>query len=432
MARSLEHLQNAWTFGPNHLRFATFTIPNVRNIAEGIEWIAEAWHRALATKTWGRLVAGGFRTWEVKPGKDGKWNVHLHAILVLWSGRVPYETLRGIWDQAARLKCNIRFDELRGIKARNGRSKAASVAAYITKYLVKVEDLAACGNAPGGLPHLTAALENRRLFGAFGCAAIARRWIRTQRPRWMEQTTRAMLGYRDPDGFPPIAAFIESSDGQQVEAPIPRPQPPACLNLEALDTHPGFTPEDTAQEWNNPGPKTAGLFPWRKVPKTQAEADARAATARTLRGLALAEPDAARAALLRALARSIAPPQAFRWGRWWNATSPSTTQDTPQDGHQRRRETWALRSLETAIVPTVETPHYEPLHEWMLAEVDKASQQGCKSAALALHGHYSRLGWSGAVEFIRRQPAHIRASLEERDPWQTQEPPHLSLKPEFR
>jgi hypothetical protein len=411
MARSLEHLQNAWKFGPQHLRFATFTIPNTRNIAEGIEWIAQAWHRALATKTWGRLIAGGFRTWEVKPGKDGKWNVHLHAILVLWNGRIPYEQLRGIWDQAARLKCNIRFDELRGIKARNGRTKAASVAAYITKYLVKVEDLGACASMPGGLPHLTAALEGRRLFGAFGCGAIARRWIKAQRPLWIAQITRAMLGYRDADGLPPVAAFIEDHTGTLTEAPIPAPPPPSCIDLELLDTHPGFASDTVAQEWDNPGPKAADLYPWRKVPRTQEEADARAATARTLNGLALAHPTMA--ATFRALARAITPPKAFCWGRWWQDTKHSAANDPPLNGYQRRRETWALRSLNPALVPTVETPHHEPLSEWLLNQLDQACMDGCKTAETALKRKNHTLGWAGAREWMATLPAHVRAALEE-------------------
>src|SRR5260221_10020453 len=106
-----------------------------------MERLTTAWHKALATKTWSRMVAGAFRCFEVKPGKDGRWNVHAHAVILLWAPGVPYEVLRGVWNRAAEsegLELNQRFDQLRQkVKARKGGSKAAAVASYLVKYLVK-------------------------------------------------------------------------------------------------------------------------------------------------------------------------------------------------------------------------------------------------------------------------------------------------------
>ena len=93
MAGALTMIEK-WGWTNDRTRFATLTIENVASADEGITRIMDAWHRTLATKTWGRLIAGGFRAVEIKPGKNDLWNVHLHAILYLWTPAVPYALIR--------------------------------------------------------------------------------------------------------------------------------------------------------------------------------------------------------------------------------------------------------------------------------------------------------------------------------------------------
>lgn len=232
MTGAMEYLRH-WGFSGDRIRFATLTIPNSRNVAEGLTKLAEAWHRTLATKSWGRMVAGTFRAFEVKAGKDGRWNVHLHAILYLWRTGAPYSILRRAWDQAAGGKFNQRFDLLRDkAKSKPGQSKADAAARYLVKYLTKVEDSKETRTAPGGLPHLLAALEGRRMWGATGAAAEARRIFNRERPAWTATIRRAEQGYAH-QGNLPVKASLLSTWGESWDVPIPKPCGPAILPTRA-------------------------------------------------------------------------------------------------------------------------------------------------------------------------------------------------------
>jgi len=234
MQRTLK-LIDAWGWKSDRIRFATLTVPNVQNAADGLDQLAEAWHKTLATKTWGRLIAGGFRAFEVKPGRDGKWNAHLHAILFLWTPGVPYALLREAWNKAAGGEFNQRFDELRAkAKPREGETKADAAARYLVKYLVKGEDLKTMRTAPGGVPHLLAAMEGRRLFSAFGLAAAARRLERHERPNWTRSYNRHLEGYNHA-GERPEAATLELVTGHRERIEIPLPPLPLAFR-EAPDT----------------------------------------------------------------------------------------------------------------------------------------------------------------------------------------------------
>lgn len=263
MQRTLK-LVDAWGWKADRIRFATLTVPNVENVADGLDQLAEAWHRTLATKTWGRLIAGGFRAFEVKPGRDGKWNAHLHAILFLWTPGVPYELLRQAWNKAAGGNYNQQFDQLRNkAKPREGETKAAAAARYLVKYLVKAEEIKDMRKAPGGIPHMLAALEGRRLFSAFGLGAAARRLERHERPNWTRSYNRHLEGYHH-NGERPERATLELLTGhrERIEVPLP-PLPQQFKEApDSLEPNPAGAWTIRRKAVRNP----MEVHPWRRLP----------------------------------------------------------------------------------------------------------------------------------------------------------------------
>ena len=264
MAGALKMIE-AWGWRNDRTRFATLTIENVEDADEGLTRIMDAWHRTLATKTWGRLIAGGFRAVEVKPGKDTRWNVHLHAILFLWTPGVPYALLRDAWDKAAKGKFNQRFDTLKNkAKPQPGESKTVAAARYLVKYLVKHEELKGTRRMPGGLAHMIGALEGRRLFGAWGLGAAALRIERHERPSWTAAWDRNLTGYQH-EGQPPELAELVTPWGTREEIPIPAPPLPAAFRRDEVpdQAEPKGT-KWTVRKIHTPNPLE--LHPWRKLP----------------------------------------------------------------------------------------------------------------------------------------------------------------------
>lgn len=258
------NLVDAWGWKADRIRFATLTIPNVVNVADGLDQLAEAWHRTLATKTWGRLIAGGFRAFEVKPGRDGRWNAHLHAILFLWTPGVPYSLLRQAWNKAAGGEFNQQFDQLRGkARPKEGETKAAAAARYLVKYMVKVEELKEARTAPGGIPHLLAALDGRRLFSAFGLGAAARRLERHERPNWTRSYNRHLEGYHH-EGEHPEHATIELVTGHRERVEIPLPPLPSAFREAPDSLEPSPTGAWTIRRRAIRNPLE--VHPWRKLP----------------------------------------------------------------------------------------------------------------------------------------------------------------------
>lgn len=357
MGEALEFLHQAWRFGPGRIRFATFTVPNVENIAEGFDWLAESWHKILAGKTWGKMVAGGFRCFEVKPGKDGKWNVHLHAIMALWNPEVSYAKMHELWDKATGVrKANLRFDQLRRVKGRNGKSKAQAVAAYIAKYLVKFEDVAGVEKAPGGLAHLADALQGRRMWGAWGVAAVARKWIRQAKPVWMKRAHEWINGYRGEQGQPlESVELVDTSTGESLPMEGARPwaalfdgEPPDQIELP---------PDALAFTWWSPGPQP----------------------------------------IFRHEGRWIG------WRTWWNAT---------QD---QRRPTRYARHFAPIYRPKVDTEPSNYGHLDYSPSPFRASIHVRSIVRRSFHSVLERLGWAEAVAWVDRLPDHLRTIIHERE-----------------
>ena len=352
MGNVLDFLKEAWGFGPGRIRFATFTIPNVDRIDEGFDWIAEAWHKALSGKAWGKMIAGGFRCFEVKPGKDEKWNVHLHAILCLWNPEVSYKKMHEIWDRSTGVeKANLRFDQLRKVKGRNGRSKAQAVAAYIAKYLVKFEDLAGCAKAPGGLAHLADALQGRRMWSAWGIAATARKWWKLAKPEWMNRAREWINGYRSETG-----AALERS--------------------EVVDTLTGEALPVEARPWT-------GLFGGEPPDMLQLPPDA----------LAFTWWSAGPLPIFRTLGKWIG------WRRWW------------QDTTRERKPTRYRLHFAAIYRPLSDTEPSNYGHLDYSPSPQSFTRQRNANLRRTFNGIVHRLGWPEAGAWMDRLPDHLRPVL---------------------
>jgi hypothetical protein len=213
---------------------------------------------------------------------------------------VPYRLLREVWNTAARGTFNQRFDTLKTLaKPKKGQSKAEAAARYLTKYLLKQEDAKAARNAPGGLPHLLAALDGRRLFSSFGVGAIARRIERHERPAWTLGVERALTGYQR-DGMTPTAAHVETDWLGREPVPIPRPAAPWTIQ----NPHESDQLEPKGEAWTvrRVGHRSPlDTHPWQQIPQAT-------------RNTAKEHASALETWLQNPKARG---PRPFRWSAWW-------------------------------------------------------------------------------------------------------------------
>lgn len=392
MAGALKLIEG-WGWTAERTRFATLTIENVEDADDGIRRIMEAWHRTLATKTWGRLIAGGFRAVEIKPGKNGKWNAHLHAILYLWIPAVPYRLVRDAWDRAAGGRYNQRFDELRNkARAMPGESKAAAAARYLVKYLVKNEEIKGTRRMPGGLSHLLGAIEGRRMFGAWGLGAAALRIERHERPRWTAAWDRHLTGYNH-EGVPPESAVIETPWGTREAVEIPMPPLPAAFRREDIPDQ----VEPRGAAWSvrkihvvNP----MRVHPWQTLPDTQA---------RTAKGMQTA------------LERWIENPRSrgprpFRWRPWINAARKEWTDDAAVIMGQQIITPCLGATLWERIQPPGDRWPDISRPEHVAHQVIAARAQGIRAAR---RGLYEACTPAVRRAYLDRLPENIRFHLEE-------------------
>lgn len=105
-------------------KFLTMTIPNMDNPAEQLKIIQKSFRRLRQRKYWKTKVEGGCVFYEVKTGTDGKYHIHLHAIIQ--SDYIPVKELSEIWSQVSP-GCII---DIRWISDK-------AIINYITKYTTK-------------------------------------------------------------------------------------------------------------------------------------------------------------------------------------------------------------------------------------------------------------------------------------------------------
>lgn len=383
------NLIEEWGWRPQRTRFATLTIPNAENADAAIDKIMAAWHRTLATKTWNRLIAGGFRAVEVKPGKDGRWNVHLHAIVFLWTEGVPYKLIRKSWDQAAGGKYNQRYDELRTkARAHPGESKAQAAARYLVKYLVKTEEAKQARKMPGKMPHMLGAIYGRRLFGAWGLGAAALRIERRERPSWERAYNKHLEGYVE-DGERPESATLETP-WMNCRIEIPRPALPPAFRLDEVPEQ--LEPSKTKRTMQRVGVQTPlGIYRWRDLPSASKLKGKRTELAAWL------ENSTQRA------------PARFRWGTWYKSAPRTWTDQAEALLGERTRTSmgaaiWSRREKPSEGYPDITRP------EHIVHQLIKAQREAIHTARAHLCNACTDLE---RRSYLDRMPEQIRQHLEE-------------------
>lgn len=223
MERILE-LAREWGFDESNLRFLTLTIPNGNDIPTLREEAHSSWARLQRTRWWPGRVFGWFRGSEVITGQDGKWNLHLHIVVVLWSRQISYQNVWEAWEAACGSRYQVDVESLRDIR-RKARGRGTSRAVhYITKYITKREELSKLKEGPGGLAHLFSGTRGMRTFAAGGGASVLRRMLDVLMPTWALQAERVMWGADLMDGRPPFRAEeVDPETGEVIETGLPKP-----------------------------------------------------------------------------------------------------------------------------------------------------------------------------------------------------------------
>lgn len=223
MERIIE-LAREWGFDEGNLRFITLTVPNGSTIPDLREKAHEAWARLQRTRWWPGRVFGWFRGSEVITGQDGRWNLHLHIVVFLWSKQISYQNVWEAWEAACGSRYQVDVEDLRQIRRKaKGRGTSRAVH-YITKYIAKREELAKLREGPGGLAHLFSATRGMRTFAVGGGCSVLRRMLDILMPTWALQAERVMLDADLRDGVPPFRAEeVDPLTGEVMETAIPKP-----------------------------------------------------------------------------------------------------------------------------------------------------------------------------------------------------------------
>lgn len=223
MERVVE-LAREWGFDESHLRFVTLTVPNGSTIPALREEAHSAWARLQRTRWWPARVFGWFRGSEVITGQDGRWNMHLHVVVILWSRQISYANVWDAWEAACGERFQVDIEGLKDIRRKaKGRGTTRAVH-YITKYIAKREELAKLKAGPGGLAHLFSGTRGMRTFAMGGGCSILRRMLDVLMPSWALQAERVMEDAELRDGRAPFRAEeVDPESGEVLETAIPKP-----------------------------------------------------------------------------------------------------------------------------------------------------------------------------------------------------------------
>lgn len=130
-------------------KFLTLTIPNMDNPVDQLKQLRSSFRRLRQRKWWKDRVKGGCIFYEVKTAKDGKYHIHLHAIVE--SKYLPQKDLAELWQAVSPGS----IVDIRWISDK-------AIVNYITKYTTK-SDLSLKDQLAA-----TKLLKNSRLFQPFG------------------------------------------------------------------------------------------------------------------------------------------------------------------------------------------------------------------------------------------------------------------------
>lgn len=146
------------TLDPVNVRTLMLSIKNCADLRWGVDRIRECFTKLRRQKYYKSRILGGLYGIEAKPGRDGKWNVHLHCIY--YGEYIPRGKLSLHWKKITGDSWYVYVKQHRN--ARNALE-------YVLKYIGKGIDSEAAGWTGEDLVEFVVALSDVRLTQAFGC-----------------------------------------------------------------------------------------------------------------------------------------------------------------------------------------------------------------------------------------------------------------------
>lgn len=154
MSRWMPYME---ALNPVNVRTLMLSIKNVSDLRAGVDKIRECFAKLRHRKYYKSRILGGLYGIEAKPGKDGKWNVHLHC--VYYGEYIP------------RAKLSLHWKDITGdswyVYVKQHRN-ARNALRYVLKYIGKGIDSEAAGWTGEDLVEFVMALADVRLTQAFG------------------------------------------------------------------------------------------------------------------------------------------------------------------------------------------------------------------------------------------------------------------------
>lgn len=155
MGRWMPYLE---TLDAVNVRTLMLSIKNVADLRYGVDRIRDCFTKLRHRKYYKSRILGGLYGIEAKPGKDGKWNVHLHCIY--YGEYIPRGQLCHDWKQVTGDSWYTYVKQHRN---------ASNALRYVLKYIGKGIDSEAAGWTGEDLVEFVVALSDVRLTQAFGC-----------------------------------------------------------------------------------------------------------------------------------------------------------------------------------------------------------------------------------------------------------------------
>jgi len=142
---------------PDNVRRIDLTIKNVEDLKQGVDKVRDSFTKLRRRDYYKRRIQGGIYGIEANPGKDGKWNVHLHFLY--YGSYIPQSRLSDDWKDITGDSPVVWIS-----RPRNSEKALWYVVKYVTKGVHEADQW-----TEAQLVEFVLALENVRLIQAFGC-----------------------------------------------------------------------------------------------------------------------------------------------------------------------------------------------------------------------------------------------------------------------